>query len=141
MGEGKSWEDGRTYEADEDVYIDVLKGSRKLDPLLRFHPPIAASKSAVRLGVFSTKRGWGQETQTDRVPNPGMHALPQPVPIPDSLPPFFSHDLIGTLPSSSPARSQSPARACIPASPVHLYSTSACPKPYSQLHARAPVRD
>ena len=53
MGEGKGWEDGRTYEADEDVYIDVLKGSRQFDPLLRFHPPIAASKSASCPGVYA----------------------------------------------------------------------------------------
>ena len=49
----KTWEDGRTYKADEDVYIDVLKGSRQFDPLLRFHPPIAASKSASCPGVYA----------------------------------------------------------------------------------------
>ena len=129
MGEGKSWEDGRTYEADEDVYIDVLKGSRKLDPLLRFHPPIAASKSAVRLGVFSTKRGWGQETQTDRVPNPGMHALPQPVPIPDSLPP--SSPTILSEPSPPPPR-PGPSPPPEPAS-RHLPSTYTAPQPAPNL--------
>ena len=42
---------GRTYELDEDAYIDVFKGSRQFDPLVRFHAPIAAAKSANRQGL------------------------------------------------------------------------------------------
>ena len=37
---------GRTYELDEDAYIDVFKGSRQFDPPCRFHAPIAAALSA-----------------------------------------------------------------------------------------------
>ena len=58
----KTWEDGRTYKADEDVYIDVLKGSRQFDPLLRFHPPIATAARANRPDLrklFATVGGEG----------------------------------------------------------------------------------
>ena len=46
----------RTYELDEDAYIDVFKGSRQFDPLVRFHAPIAVALSATSPGVCSLFR-------------------------------------------------------------------------------------
>lgn len=43
---GQSISYRRTYELDEDIYIDILEGSRQFDPPWRFHAPIAAVESA-----------------------------------------------------------------------------------------------
>ena len=125
---------GRTYELDEDAYIDVFKGSRQFDPLVRFHAPIAAAKSANRQGLSLSSlfpkmdadgKVRGRETQAR-----ARRRCPIETPSRRSPP-----DL---------DRSQPPASAwcTLPRHrqlPHHLYSTSAAHEPYSDLYA--PVRD
>ena len=78
----------RTYELDEDVYIDVFEGSRQFDPLWRFHPPIAATARANRpalsslLPTMSGERAkWQRTSSAVDGSADASGRLPEPAPV------------------------------------------------------------
>lgn len=127
---------GRTYELDEDIYIDVLEGSRKFDPLCRFHAPIAVSLSATSPAYARCSRRCAANEEGVRGKQKLLSRESRPTPNYNR-----TNQAVRDLRSPSLRAGvwyRSPWITGLAATLV-LYSTCAAPKPYSKVYAR--VRD